>query len=92
MADKAVRARISGKVQGVWYRAWTQQEATRLGIRGWVRNCRDGSVEALFVGPSEDVDTLIDMCRQGPPDARVDGIETREVDDLPDGPQFEVRR
>lgn len=92
MAEKAVAARITGKVQGVWYRAWTQQEATRLGLRGWVRNCPDGSVEAVFAGPAADVDAMLQSCRRGPPEARVERVETREADAVPEGREFELRR
>ena len=79
---KTVRARITGRVQGVFYRAWTQQEATRRGLAGWVRNCRDGTVEAVFSGEDDIVDDMVRACRSGPPMARVDGIEL-EMDVLP---------
>lgn len=69
-----VRVVISGKVQGVWFRAWTTEQATKRGLAGWVRNRRDGSVEALFSGKAEAVDAMIEACRQGPPAARVDHI------------------
>lgn len=72
---KAVRARISGRVQGVWYRKWTVQNATELGLDGWVRNRLDGTVEALFVGPEATVDEMIQRCRQGPERAEVTGIQ-----------------
>lgn len=73
--DIAVRVVIRGRVQGVWYRGWTVDEATRRGLRGWVRNRRDGTVEALFAGPRDKVEAMIDACRDGPPAARVDGVE-----------------
>ncbi|MBP2300062.1 acylphosphatase [Azospirillum picis] len=63
---KVVRARILGKVQGVWYRGWTVDTATRLGLTGWVRNRSDGTVEALFAGPAAAVDHMLDACRRGP--------------------------
>lgn len=69
--ETAVRVRIEGRVQGVWYRAWTVEEATRRGLSGWVRNRRDGSVEALFSGPAEGVAEMVEACRTGPPAARV---------------------
>ena len=72
---KAERVRIYGRVQGVWYRGWTVDAASRRGLTGWVRNRRDGSVEALFIGPAERVDEMIAACRDGPPAARVDDIE-----------------
>lgn len=72
---KAERVQIYGRVQGVWYRGWTVDQATRRGLGGWVRNRRDGSVEALFVGLAENVDDMIAACGQGPPGARVDDIQ-----------------
>ena len=72
----AIRALIRGRVQGVWYRGWTEGEARARGLAGWVRNLPDGAVEALFVGPAADVDAMLAACRDGPPAARVTGIET----------------
>lgn len=66
---------IVGRVQGVWYRASAEQEATRLGLSGWVRNTRDGSVEALVAGAEEAVEAFVDWARQGPPAAKVERIE-----------------
>ena len=73
-----------GRVQGVGYRAFVEHEALRRGLQGWVRNCRDGSVEALFAGPREVVDAMIAACRHGPFSARVDALDQREgsEDDL----------
>jgi len=68
---KAVVARIEGRVQGVWYRGWTVMEARQRGLRGWVRNRSDGSVEALFAGSKPDVDAMLEACWQGPPAAQV---------------------
>lgn len=67
----AMRVRIEGRVQGVWFRAWTVKEACARGLRGWVRNRRDGAVEALFAGPEADVRAMITLCWDGPPAARV---------------------
>lgn len=86
--DKVV---IKGRVQGVFYRDWTVQNATELGLKGWVRNKRDGSVEALFSGPVEKVDEMMQRCRRGPPAARVTGLETLPSDEDP-GTVFERRR
>lgn len=72
---KAVRLRITGKVQGVWYRGWAVREASALGLDGWVRNRQDGSVEALAVGDPEAVARFIRLCRKGPPAARVEDVE-----------------
>lgn len=77
---KTVRLMIHGRVQGVSYRWWTVGEATKRGLDGWVRNRRDGSVEALVCGPVESVDAMIEACRQGPPAARVTDIEIAAVE------------
>jgi acylphosphatase len=82
-----VRVRIMGRVQGVWYRGWTVDEARRLGLAGWVRNRLDGSVEAVFSGPRSAVRTMIDNCWQGPPAAKVSEI-TEQSDTEPVGPGF----
>lgn len=80
-----VRLRITGRVQGVWYRGATEAEARRLGVDGWVRNLPDGSVEALVQGEPAAVRALVAWCRSGPPGARVaDVIETLE----PAGPDL----
>jgi acylphosphatase len=75
---------VHGRVQGVGYRAFVEHEALRRGLQGWVRNRRDGSVEALFAGPREVVDAMIAACRRGPSSARVDALDQREgtEDDL----------
>jgi len=80
---RTIRLRVHGKVQGVWYRAWTQEEARELGIDGWVRNRKDGTVEALLSGRAEDVDRLVDLCGSGPPLARVTRVEVTPEDDVP---------
>ena len=74
MSEKAVRMVIEGRVQGVWFRGWAAGEAARLHIRGWIRNRRDGTVEAIFAGAAADVDAIIKACRQGPPAARVETL------------------
>ena len=71
---KTVTVRIEGRVQGVYYRAWTAQTAHRLGLDGWVRNRRDGSVEAVFSGQAIQVDEMLRRCAEGPPDARVANV------------------
>ena len=70
---------IRGRVQGVGYRAWTEYTALERGLQGWVRNCRDGNVEALFSGPAEAVAAMIEACRDGPPGARVDFVDQRDA-------------
>lgn len=76
----ARRLRILGRVQGVFYRASAKAQADRLGLRGWVRNKRDGSVEALVAGPAEAIDRFIDWAYQGPAQARVEHIEIGAAD------------
>ncbi len=76
--QKIVRVTIQGFVQGVGFRAWTQMEAYRLGISGWVRNRRNGDVEALFAGPPDAVDALCAACWKGPSQARVTGVHIEE--------------
>jgi acylphosphatase len=77
--QKIVRVTISGRVQGVGFRAWTQIEATSRGIRGWVRNRANGDVEALFAGPPDAVEALCTACWCGPAHAGVDRVEVKEV-------------
>ena len=72
---RAERLCIRGRVQGVWFRGWAVDQATRLGISGWVRNRRDGSVEVLVVGPEAAVEAMVHACRSGPPAARVETVE-----------------
>jgi acylphosphatase len=74
------RLTISGRVQGVGYRYWAIDTARRLGLTGWVRNRRDGAVEALIVGEEDAVGEMIEACRRGPPAARVDEIDVDPVD------------
>jgi acylphosphatase len=69
---------IRGQVQGVGYRAWVEEQARASKLEGWVRNRRDGSVEALFAGPPMVVAEMVALCRHGPPSARVDSV-TRET-------------
>ena len=70
---------IRGRVQGVGYRAWTEVTALERGLQGYVRNRRDGSVEALFIGPAPAVAAMIEACRGGPPGARVESLDQREA-------------
>jgi acylphosphatase len=70
---------IRGRVQGIGFRAWAELTALELGVEGWVRNARDGSVEALLSGPEEVVLTMIELCRNGPPGARVEAVDQREA-------------
>ena len=72
---------VTGRVQGVWFRGWTVDQAQALGVDGWVRNRRDGSVEILVGGPEAAVEALIARCREGPPAARVEHVEVEEADE-----------
>ena len=74
------RLTISGRVQGVGYRDWALDVAQRLGLTGWVRNRRDGAVEALIVGDEDAVGQMIEACRRGPSAARVEEIDVDPVD------------
>ncbi|GAB3453427.1 acylphosphatase [Insolitispirillum peregrinum] len=69
-----VHLRIEGKVQGVWYRAWTEKAAAALGLDGWVRNRQDGTVEAVLKGPMAVVEQMVTACHDGPTDARVTAV------------------
>ncbi len=73
-----VRARVTveGRVQGVFFRQHTQEMAYKLGVKGWVKNRRDGSVEALFEGHKENVEQIIRWCHRGPSEARVVNVHT----------------
>lgn len=78
--DRATRRlRITGKVQGVGYRAWTAHRARKLGLVGWVRNLTDGSVEAVIQGPRETLAKMIAACHAGPPLARVTEVKSDDV-------------
>jgi acylphosphatase len=82
---RSVRVLIEGRVQGVGYRYWTERVAGELGLAGWVRNHRDGSVEALFSGLAETVAEMLDRCREGPASAVVTSVRiVEETADAPD--------
>jgi acylphosphatase len=93
MSDRRfVHLTVRGRVQGVGFRAFVEDEALRRGLDGWVRNRRDGTVEAAVAGPPEEIDSWITALRQGPPGSRVDGMETKEADKSASGtgPGFSV--
>jgi acylphosphatase len=75
MSDAIRHVTIRGRVQGVGYRAWVEHRAVAHDLEGWVRNRRDGSVEALFAGPEAVVTTTIAACRRGPSSARVEALQ-----------------
>ncbi len=91
--EVTVRVLIEGRVHGVWFRAWTREAAQSLGLRGWVRNRRDGTVEAVFAGPEGDVADMIARCHDGPPSASVSRIteHAASADDLAGLSGFDLR-
>ena len=87
---KRVHVRVSGRVQGVFFRDTVDREATGRGVAGWVRNCPDGTVEAVFEGEPDAVDAMVELCRRGPRSADVRDVEAS--DEEPEGlTGFEVR-
>jgi len=90
MSETSKKLRIHGLVQGVFYRGWSVETARALGVRGWVRNRRDGSVEMLLVGNEAAVNRMIERCREGPTSARVNRINVEPTtEEAPAG--FETR-
>ena len=77
---RSVRVFIAGRVQGIGFRYWTQLEAEKLGLSGWVRNLYDGRVEAVFQGAPTEVDAMLEACIRGPRLARVDAVDVEEVE------------
>lgn len=90
--SRRVRAIVSGRVQGVSYRASTASEARRLGVVGWVRNRNDGTVELEAEGPDDRVARLLTWCASGPPAARVEQVATEELALRGDETMFAVTR
>lgn len=83
---------VRGRVQGVFFRDATSEEAARHQVTGWVKNLPDGRVEAVFEGDAEDVEALIAFCRRGPQAAKVTGVEVVEETYSGDFTRFSVRR
>jgi len=79
---KTYHLKITGRVQGVWYRAWTRETALSLQVDGWVRNRLDGSVEAVIHGEEDNLTKLIEQCRKGPPAAKVDDVIPTPCDEI----------
>jgi acylphosphatase len=92
MEAKRVRARVRGRVQGVYYRASTRERAQQLAVTGWVRNRADGTVELEAQGPAAAVDALLAWCGDGPPAARVAGVEAGEIEPIDGERGFAIRR
>jgi acylphosphatase len=87
----SLRLRITGRVQGVGFRYSMRDEAARRGVRGWVRNRRDGSVEAVLQGDHRQLEELLAWAREGPPGARVTELRSTPADDEPAHTGFELR-
>ena len=81
----SVRVVVSGRVQGVWFRAWTKKQAKSRGLSGWVRNLNDGTVEAVFSGADETVTSMLEACKTGPPLARVERVDFEPCETPADG-------
>ncbi len=81
---------VSGRVQGVFFRATTREQAEARGLTGWVRNAPDGRVEAEVQGAPDAVEQLIDDCRSGPPAAQVDEVDVEEISVVPDERSFDL--
>jgi len=81
---------VFGRVQGVWYRASARDEALKLGLSGWIRNCRDGSVETVACGTPDALASFKSWLQEGPPAARVDHVEEADVGQAPEGEDFTV--
>ena len=87
---RAAHVVITGRVQGVGFRLWVEAEAVSRGLDGWVRNRRDGSVEAVFFGEDDAVGAMLEACREGPASALVTNVAVSDTDETPSG--FELRR
>lgn len=83
--------RVSGRVQGVFFRSETRDKAVKLGITGWVRNLSDGRVEAVFEGEEERVKEIIEFCKRGPPGAKVTSVEVKWENYLGEFRDFKIK-
>jgi len=91
MTKRRVHVWISGRVQGVFFRAEVHDEATRRGLTGWVKNLPDGRVEAVFEGDANQVEAMLAWCQSGSPLSRVEQVETREETFQEGSKVFEIR-
>jgi acylphosphatase len=90
LSARSVRLVVTGRVQGVGFRDFVAREAQARGLRGWVRNRRDGSVEALIGGPEARVGEIVEVCRRGPRAARVDHVSAEEASEAEIGGGFSI--
>jgi len=90
--QKHVHMIITGRVQGVWFRASTKDVADRLGIKGWVRNLPNGAVEVDAIGDVKSMEQFIEWCYQGPPGAHVVNVEIKELEPVADFDSFKIVR
>lgn len=89
--QRRLHATVRGRVQGVFFRAWTQEIAVELGLRGWVRNTPEGNVELVAEGPAKQLEELVRRCHRGPPAAQVTEVETVWEDSRSDMKGFQIR-
>lgn len=82
---------MTGRVQGVFFRATTREEAEKRGVTGWVKNLRDGRVEAVFEGEEEKVEEMVDFCHEGSRSANVENVEVEWEDHQDEFSNFEIR-
>ncbi len=87
---KRIYVLISGRVQGVFYRAFIMERAQILKLTGWIRNLSDGRVEALFDGKDADVEAILEYCKKGPPHANVKEVDYREETPAEEFPDFRI--
>jgi acylphosphatase len=92
LSNARIQLIMNGRVQGVYFRASTVQQARRLGLTGWVMNRRDGAVEIVAEGRSDRLEELIAWCRQGPPGARVDEVDLQRQGFRGEFAEFRIRR
>ena len=91
MTTRRVQVVVEGRVQGVFFRAYTEDEARRLGLTGWVRNRRDGAVEALIEGDAQRVTEMVSWLHRGSPQAVVSQVQVTDADPLGDFTDFSIR-
>lgn len=92
MSEKRAHIFIEGEVQGVFYRAWTRSQAEKLGLTGWVKNLQDGRVEAVFQGPREQIEAMIEKCKAGSKLARPSFVDVTWEDAKSSIKEFEIKR